>query len=478
MPTTADVIKLIRANPKLGANRDQFQNALTVWRRVSKKVGKLFADGVKVPKELKIENQQLRENARAHLREFVEDIQGVAPRQLNAALIVQSIFEEYHLEDKHDIEDLMTLFYVDRQRDLPKVAGNKREGSEELEEKSQGDGIPVPQRKRALVGVDESLETEPTDNLSLTRDMSEVQEVKKEKDTTQEMLAALHDIRKPSSLSDLISPPPRNPNLDLPVEEQIRGKMSAIHTIGKQARMKTAVKKEAMLAETEAAIQQGIIAPPLLEVKRETRELEETKKQGEVKDENRAVAMIRGFPDPVPLPSGGIQDTSHDAPMAIESVTGGGSQVSGVVRHGVMPSAPPQPVLRLSESSSSSSSRSRSLPNMIAIPSLNGDANSTYLSSGAGGSFTGHNDIFAARAKRVEMKQLFSDNLWWLNNPLKLDNIDKQMARAAILSKEPNVEHEKRQRQFAEKELMRTPRYRLYAGSDHVAEEVLSHKSY
>lgn len=123
----------------------------------------------------------------------------------------------------------------------------------------------------------------------------------------------------------------------------------------------------------------------------------------------------------------------------------------------------------------------RNLPSIIPDPygQLRGDANSTYLMTGAGGpaSQMGNNDIFAARAKRREFKRHFTQDFWWLKDPLKLNHhLDKQMANAARNALMENPEHVKRQRLNAERELSRFPRFRLYASMDHGSEEVLSHK--
>jgi hypothetical protein len=124
-------------------------------------------------------------------------------------------------------------------------------------------------------------------------------------------------------------------------------------------------------------------------------------------------------------------------------------------------------------------SKGRNLPGLIEIPRLNGSANKSYLGSDIRGmSIMGHNDIFSKNATDRKRPRVPTDDLWWLKNPLKMDDMDAQLARAAVQADEPNEEHAKRQRVYAEKELSRFPRYRLYASADHVAEQILSHRSY
>lgn len=124
-------------------------------------------------------------------------------------------------------------------------------------------------------------------------------------------------------------------------------------------------------------------------------------------------------------------------------------------------------------------SSGRNLPGMIQVPSLSGSANTTYITStNFGMSITGQNDIFSKTSTDRKRPRVPTDDLWWLKNPLKIDDMDVKIAEAAARANEPNEEHAKRQRMVVDKELARFPRYRLYASSDHVAEQVLSHRQY
>lgn len=267
--------------------------------------------------------------------------------------------------------------------------------------------------------------------------------------------------------------------------------------------MRTAANKEAISARQQQEDKLvGEVSGP---ARKEAVSVEQQQRPGDPGDENLGVDRnTRVNKQPVPAPAPG--EATQAAAGALNSTPVATSAIVGSTRSQYVLSLPPQhaaaivqranqmraqrlaatpasvsapvPVEGIGSVDQSYVGSGRNLPGYIVNPNtiLVGDANSTYLTMGADGSQMGNNDIFAARAKRLELKRPPTDDLWWLKNPLKMDSVDKQMAIAAQNASTMNVENVKRQRRIAEKELSRFPRYRLYAGMDHGSEEVLSHK--
>lgn len=238
-------------------------------------------------------------------------------------------------------------------------------------------------------------------------------------------------------------------------------------------------REEARQQVEDKMVQQGMRRPP--RPRFEAMAVDVEQRQGDTQTENLSTV-------PLPTVDGGsvaapVGDTpSILQPGVIQTTFSPGALVPPSRQHKSKPTFADVPRSRPVPPSTSAppdyAPSSRSRPSMIVNPTdmLIGDANSTYLTNGANGSQMGNNDIFAARAKRLEVKRPPTDDLWWLKNPLKIDTLDKQMAIAARNASEINTENLDRQRKLAERELSRFPRYRLYASNDHGSQDVLSHR--
>lgn len=117
------------------------------------------------------------------------------------------------------------------------------------------------------------------------------------------------------------------------------------------------------------------------------------------------------------------------------------------------------------------------LPGMGAPPSTNGDAHSTYYLQGAGASYVGReHEILASRAQRSSLKREYapSDDFWWLKDPMKLDKVDVDMAKAAAAyqDKAKQRKQDEEQVQYAERELSHFPQYRIYSSNTNADLEV------
>lgn len=248
-------------------------------------------------------------------------------------------------------------------------------------------------------------------------------------------------------------------------------------------------RKEAKKAREEAEVQAQQRIPDAYE---EAKDVEETARTGEDRDEQRESARMTSTLPGSAVPRGAAVPVGDNPLISHSSVTFTPADIVGVhappssgAGHAAttmtMPMPTPAPVLTGNAVIDQSYvPKGQNLPGMIVLPTaqLQGNSNAAYFAGGANSSQMGHNSIFKSKSKQAAVSAAPTDNLWWLTNPLKMDSIDKQMAVAAQKASEPNEENLKRQRKIAERELSKFPRYRLYAGSDHVAEEILSHKSF